>query len=247
MDTSVSTHFTQQPSFKFALEGASGYNDFYLNSAVPASPAGNNKSFMYLLPVEYLPLVNYLDELYPHGILTYYNNKINGVPQFFCYSITGYDLKNFKKNLSNNGVEMQLFASPGFKEPIISQRMPLILMTWFDFKNYNIGSIIWKAKLKAPVSGNYEFKLKSRGYSYLNIDGKSIVVHSVKNETHCGFTSNAAETYLSRGFHYIEVKYDTYILDNQTSCGCDGLWLLWKKPGDMQDYAIPGTVLFPPD
>jgi hypothetical protein len=247
MDTSVSPYFTGHPSFKFALEGISGCNNFYLNTAVPASPSGNNKMFMYLLPVEYLPLVNYLDELYPHGILTYYNNKINGVPQFFCYSISGDDLKNFKKNLSNNGVEMQLFASPGFKGTIISQKMPLILLTWFDFRDYNIGSIIWKAKLKAPVSGNYGFKLKSRGYSYLNIDGKSILVHSVKNETRCDFTSNTAETYLSRGFHYIEVKYDTFILNNKTSCGCDGLWLLWEKPWNMHYYAIPGTVLFPPD
>jgi hypothetical protein len=246
-DTSVSTYYSGHPSFKFALGGIQGSDDFYLKTAVPANPKGDNKTFMYLLPLEYLPLVNYLDELYPHGSMTYFNNKIDGQPLFFTYSMSGDDLKNFSKNISNNGVDMQLFESRGFKGKIISQRMPFILITWYDFKNYNIGSIIWKAKLKAPVSGEYEFNLKSRGYSFLNIDGKNIVSDTLKKEIRCDFTENTAETYLSRGFHDIEVKYDTYVSDNQISYGCKGLWLLWKKPGDLQDYAIPGTVLYPRD
>jgi 4-amino-4-deoxy-L-arabinose transferase-like glycosyltransferase len=233
--------YVNHPSFRFALNDIAECDIFNLFTSIPAL-SRDNKNFLYLLPTEYISMLDYLKELYPHGTTTYFTDKNNDEPLFFYYTIPASDLENHKWDISKNGANVTYFSRHGFADELLQQKVPVILLTWYD--NSNILSAIWRAKLNVPAAGDYVFKLGSRGYSSLYIDKRSIVGNSPKGVS-CDVSENSAQIHLSKGIHSIEVKYDSSNSSNTISYGCTGLWLSWQKPGDKDKTLIPGSLLYP--
>jgi hypothetical protein len=234
--------FVLHPSFNFALYKSPGCNAFDLGSCLPAaSPQGKN--LMYLLPMEYMPMTDYLQALYPDAAVAYFKNKYNGAPIFFYFTIPADGLKSFKRDLSANGVNMACYAGHGFTGASIKQKMPCIILTGLDNPEFNISSASWSAKLEAQNPGEYGFDLRSHGYAGIYMDGKAVVLNPSRPGS-CDLMTNIGSIYLKKGIHRLNIKYET----NDTASykqGCVGLWLFWKKPGEINWGSIPGTLLFP--
>ncbi len=240
-NAATAPYYMKHPSFKFALTGVPGCGVFDLSRSIPAE-SGDDKNFMYLLPVEYACLEDFLKELYPHGTVSFFANEYSGDPVFFYYAIPSSGLKGHKPGMRKNGANVTYFAEHGFKNELSHEKMPVILHTWYD--NSRPASAIWRAKLNVPSSDDYTFHLRSRGYSSLVIDKKTIAGNAAAAAS-CDISESTASVCLKKGIHAIEVKYDSNISSSPLSYGCKGLWLLWKKSGDKEETIIPGALLYP--
>jgi hypothetical protein len=236
-------YYLNHASFKFALNGAGVCEAFDLRGSVPAHYRGD-KNLIYLLPAEYIYLADYLKTLYPRGNSLYFNNKFSGELIFFTFEAPYGDLRLLKPGVREHGVKVLYYGDHGFTNEVLNQKVPAILLTWYDVLGSRVLSADWRAWLEIPEPGAYEFNLSSRGDSRVYIDGKEVVYNKAM-PVRCDRSDATGGAYFKKGIHKIEVKYDTGADTGAVNYGCDGLWLLWKKPGDAKFSIIPGTQLMP--
>jgi hypothetical protein len=188
-------------------------------------------------------MTDYLKDLYPGGTAINFHNKYDGSDIFFCFALPAIAIRDFKRDLSKNGVNMTCFDGHGFTGNSMKKIMPCVLFSGLDDFQFKTISVLWSAKLAAPLTGEYSFDLRSHGYPCVFIDGQPAVCNPSRPGS-CDLNVNKGSVFLKKGAHAFEVRYETNDAPSYKQ-GCTGLWLFWKKPGDKIGSTIPGTMLFP--
>jgi hypothetical protein len=204
------------------------------------SPDGG---LMYLLPMEYRPIMDYIGDMYQGSTIEDFRNKYNGAPVFFYFAIPARTIRGGGGDMPKHGVNAAYYDGHGCTGASLNELMPFVILTGLDNPGFNMASAMWSARLDIPVSGEYGFDLRSHGYSSIIVDGRTVIFNPSRPGS-CELLVNRGDIYLKKGMHSLKIKYET----NDTPAymqGCTGMWMFWKKPGDMGESSIPGTLLFP--
>jgi hypothetical protein len=240
MNVVTASYYLNHASFKFALKGSSGCAVFKMQELIPAKDK-RNKNFVWLLPAEYIYLTDYMKTLFPDGTIRYFNNRYNGDLIFYTFEAPFWDLQNLNPGAKNQGAKVIYYGDHGYKNEILRQKVPAILLTWYDQTGLRILSADWQAGLEIQEPGAYEFNLSSRGDAWVYIDAK-MTVHNPAMPVRCDRGEGTGTIYLKKGIHTIEVKYETGAETGAVNYSCNGLWLLWKKPKDAKFSDLSGNL-----
>ena len=236
----VSPYYLDDPAFKFGLYGYTGCEPFELSSSIPGN-IGKRSNLLYLLPLAYTPLGDYLKEIYPDASTLDYFLPDGNHPLFRAYVIPDFDILNVNYRYDEHGANVVYYSERDFEGQSLKQKVPVIMLTLYEYPGFNVSSAKWSAILKAPASGNYIFELDSIGYSSLLIDGKVIAGNPGK-EYSCDEEMTKAQIYLSKGSHPIDVKYNINVLEKHR---CADMSLKWQRPGEEATSIISGSLLAP--
>jgi 4-amino-4-deoxy-L-arabinose transferase-like glycosyltransferase len=233
--------YLQHPTFIFESGEDSRCEKFDMVNIFGGQLSGD-KDIMYVLPVAYMPIANYLKEIYPHTNIAVFSNKFRANPLFICFTITSTDIKSPVIKIGKSGITAQFFEKNEFKGKSVAIKEPLIMMTHYDDPKFIIASAIWSGTLNIKEPGSYKFDISSFGASSIYID-KKLVFNVMPHDDRIGASTNSASIFLEKGSHFIRVEYNANNpSESSDGRGNAGLWLFWQKPGQKALTLVPGYL-----
>ncbi len=235
--------YLEHPTFIFESGTVSGCEKFDITAFLKLQ--GKKNDMTYVLPVAYMPLAEYLKEIYPHTVITVLSNKYEAKPLLIYFTISAADINSPAVNCAGSGAAAEFFEGHAFSGKSAREKEPAIMMTRFEDPGFKISSAIWTAQLYIIKAGTYLFDISSFGASRLIVDRKTLFGVIAQDDS-LGASKNSSPVYLSKGSHLIRVEYDSNIhTSSSDGRGNAGLWLFWKQPGSGDLTLVPGCMLTP--
>ena len=206
------------------------------------------KNYVYILDMNYAPLLPFLEEMYPGGRYTDFKHKFTNRILYFAYEVPYNEVKKQQENPVKKGLTGKYYKDQGktreeLKDmsrkwqgtPVFTRVDPFILFNWTVDPILMPFSVEWTGKIKIDREGRYSFETRSNDYSDLYINGKKVL----ENPGGEGRLVPAnGEIYLKKGRHDIRVRYY-----ESTTYSKMQLW--WKTPDSAEWEVVSSAALFP--
>jgi hypothetical protein len=109
---------------------------------------------------------------------------------------------------------------------------PAVLAHWLDSAVPGAWSAVWKATLRAPVSGAYHFSVNTFGsFAEVLVDGRRVHRSGAPPEPELVAPRVESSPNLSAGEHQLEVRF--------FSSGASWWELRWTQPGQPEQLLLP--------
>jgi len=245
----VSSNFSESYTFIFMTYPLTNFMTFDQSEHMPIK-TGFYKNYVYVLDASYLPILPFIQKMYPEGKLHEFKHKFNGSLLYFGYEVPYEAAKKYQSKTVSNGLTGYYYLDDYKKDlkdlnnhwkgilAFQPRTDPFIMFNWTVdpiYPKYGPFSIKWAGKIKIEKSGPYIFTTKSNDYSDVYIDSKIVL----KNIGGNGSVSGADGTVnLNKGMHSIIVRYYESVQYSRMQ-----LW--WRTPGAEGPEVVPSEVLFP--